>query len=192
GDTGVSSGLVGADRNNFAPRIGLAWDTLGNGRLSIRAAYGLYYEDHRSDLWTYPAVNQPFVIREFINNPFSLQDPYRGRVDPFPYIYTASQAKFSFPMGLLTVIAPELPSPYVHQMNLSVEKALPSNMVVKAAYVGKLSHNLVRMVQKNPAVYIPGSSTTANTDSRRPLRPGVYSSVREIGGDVNAADQSAA
>ena len=190
GDTGVSSGLVDADRNNFAPRIGLAWDTLGNGRLSIRAAYGLYYEDHRSDLWTYPAVNQPFVIREFINNPFSLQDPYRGRVDPFPYIYSASQAKFSFPMGLLTVIAPELTSPYVHQMNLSVEKALPSNMVVKAAYVGKLSHNLVRMVQKNPAVYIPGGSTTANTDSRRPLRPGVYSSVREIGGYSNAAYHS--
>jgi Carboxypeptidase regulatory-like domain len=189
GDAGVSSGLVKADRNNFAPRIGLAWDALGNGRLSIRAAYGLYYEDHRSDLWTYPSVNQPFVIREFVNNPFSLQDPYRGRVNPFPYIYGASGAKFSFPMGLLTVIAPELPTPYVHQMSFSVEKALPSNMVVKAAYVGKLSHNLVRMIQKNPAVYRPGSST-ADTDSRRPLMPGVYASVREIGPYSNAAYHS--
>lgn len=190
GDAGVPRGLVEADKNNFSPRAGLAWDALGNGKLSIRAAYGLYYEDHRSDLWTYPAVNQPFVIREFVNNPFSLQDPYRGRVNPFPYIYTNESAKFSFPMGLLTVIAPRITNPYVHQMSFSIEQALPSSMVLKVAYVGKLSHNLLRMVQKNPAVYIPGQSTTANTDQRRPLLPGVYARFREIATNANASYHS--
>jgi hypothetical protein len=156
----------------------------------VRAAYGLYYEDLRSDLWTYPAVNQPFVIREFVNNPYSLQDPYRGRVNPFPYIYSPETAKFSFPMGLTTVIAPTLSAPYIHQMSFSLEKALPSNMTVKAAYVGKLAHNLVRMVQKNPAVYIPGQSTTANTDQRRIIMPGVYTRLREIATNSNSAYHS--
>jgi hypothetical protein len=135
GDPGISRGLVEGDKNNFAPRLGVAWDPRGDGRLSIRAAYGLYYEDFRSDLWTYPAVNQPFVIREFINNPPSFQDPYAGRTSPFPYVYSPETAKFQFPMGLFTVIAPELKMAHMHQMSFSVEQALPLKLVGKAAYV---------------------------------------------------------
>jgi len=190
GDPGIGRGLVPTDKNNLAPRLGLAWDPRGDGKLSIRAAYGLFYEDYRSDIWTYPAVNQPFVIREFLNNPFSLSDPYRGRVSPFPYIYTPTGARFSFPMGLFTVPAPVITAPYVHQMSLSVERALPSSMVLKAAYVVKLAHNLLQMLQRNPAVYTPGRSTTGNTDSRRILLPGVYSSFREVSTSSNAAYHS--
>ncbi|HUS04843.1 MAG TPA: TonB-dependent receptor, partial [Bryobacteraceae bacterium] len=190
GDAGVPAGLVPTDKNNFGPRIGLAWDPRGDGRLSIRAAYGLYYEDMRSDVWTYPAVNQPFVISNTVNTPFSFADPYRGRVNPFPYVYSPDTAKFSFPMGLFTVPGPTLNSPYVHHLNFAVEKALPGRMILKAGYVGKLQHNLLQMLQKNPAAYIPGQSTLTNTDQRRMLMPGVYTSFREIATNSNAAYHS--
>ncbi len=186
GDPGISRGLVSGDANNFAPRAGVAWDPRGDGRLSIRGAYGLYYEDFRSDLWTYPAVNQPFVIREFINNPQSFQDPYAGRVNPFPYIYSPETAKFQLPMGLTTVIAPELPMAHMHQMSASVEQALPFKMVGKVAYVGKRADNLIRMEQRNPATYIPGQSTLANTNARRLGFPPDYQSFREITASADA------
>lgn len=189
GDPGISRGLVPDDRNNFGPRVGFAWDPSGNGRLAIRSSYGLFHEDFRSDLWTYPAVNQPFVIRENVLRPYSLSDPYRGRVNPFPYVYTPERAKFSFPMGLTTVLAPKITSPYVHHVSFSVEKSLPANTVVKAAYVSKLAHNLVRMTQLNPAVYRPGA-TIGNTDQRRILQPGVYSSFREVATNSNSAYHS--
>ena len=190
GDTGIPRGLVPADRNNFAPRIGLAWDPFGKGQFSIRAGYGLYYDDMRSDLWTYPAVNQPFVIRNTINNPPSFANPYQGRVNPFPYVYSPDTAKFTFPMGLFTVLAPTMRSPYTHQMNFTIEKTLPGNTILRAGYVGKISHNLFQMLQKNPATYIPGQSTTANTDARRPLLPGVYASFREVASNSNASYHS--
>ena len=186
GDPDISRGLVDGDKNNFGPRVGLAWDPKGDGRLSIRAAYGLYYEDFRSDLWTYPAVNQPFVIREFINNPQSFQDPYAGRVNPFPYVYSPDTAKFQFPMGLFTVIAPELKMAHMHQTSFSVEHALPFKMVGKLAYVGKRAANLIRMEQLNPATYIPGQSTLANTNARRLGLPSQYQSFREITASAGA------
>jgi hypothetical protein len=88
------------------------------------------------------------------------------------------------------VQAPKFTAPYVHQMSLSLERALPGGMVMKGAYVGKLAHDLTHMIQRNPAVYIPGKSTTANTDSRRILMPGIYSSFREIDTDSNSAYHS--
>ena len=186
GDPGVDGRLIPSDRNNFAPRVGLAWDPWGNGRLGIRASYGLFIEDDRTDPWIYPAVNQPFVIRKMIFNPVSLTDPFQGQENPFPYIYTPTNARFSLPMGLFTVPARTVPNPYVHHLSFFVEKALPANTVVKAGYVGKLGHNLLRMNQLNPARYIPGQSTTGNTDSRRIYLPGIFGSIREVAGNSNS------
>jgi hypothetical protein len=93
-------------------------------------------------------------------------------------------------MGLFTVLAPTLNSPYVHHLSFSLERSLPANTVVKASYVGKLAHNLVRMTQQNPARYIPGASTVANTDQRRILMPGTYGSFRLVETNSNAAYHS--
>lgn len=60
----------------------------------------------------------------------------------------------SFTLASYSVAAPVVRAPYVHHLSFSLEKSLPANTVVKAAYVGKLGNNLLRMNQKNPAAYI--------------------------------------
>jgi hypothetical protein len=92
-------------------------------------------------------------------------------------------------MSLFTVPGLTLRAPYIHQVNFTVEKALPGSMIVKAGYVGKLEHNLLQMIQKNPAVYGPGATLT-NTDQRRILMPGIYSSFREVDTNSNGAYHS--
>jgi hypothetical protein len=180
GDQGIQNGLVPTDYNNIAPRIGMAFDPKGDGTMSIRFAYGLFFEDLRSDIFTYAAVNQPFVISNTLNTPRSMVNPYAGTVDPFPYTYSPATSKFTFPMSLFTVPTTTLNAPYVHNFSASVQQQLPGGMQFNIGYVGKLEHGLIRMLQANPAVYTGASSTLANTDSRRPLLPGVYASVRLV------------
>ena len=66
-------GLAPADMNNFAPRIGLAWDVFGTGKTAVRAGYGVYYE----------SVNADSLAQE--NPPFAgFAHAYNGNVaDPF-------------------------------------------------------------------------------------------------------------
>jgi hypothetical protein len=179
GDQGIPGGLVPTDYNNVAPRLGLAFDPRGDGRTSLRLSYGLFFEDLRSDVFTYAAVNQPFVISNTVNTPRSLVNPYAGTVDPFPYIYTPATSRFTFPMSLFTSPAPTLNASYIHNLSASIQQALPGGMQLNVGYVGKLEKGLVRMIQANPATYGPGA-TLANTDARRPLLPGVYASVRQV------------
>jgi len=179
GDPGIPDHLVPTDYNNVAPRIGIAIDPRGNGHTSLRFSYGLFYEDLRSDVFTYAAVNQPFVISNTVNTPRSFANPYAGTTNPFPYTYTPAKSRFTFPMSLFTSPSPTLNASYVHNLSASVQQALPGGMQLNIGYVGKLEKGLVRMVQANPAVYGPGA-TLGNTDARRPLLPGVYASVRQV------------
>ena len=134
GDSGYIKNLLHTDYHNFGPRIGIVWDPKGNGRMAVRASYGLFHENFRADEWTYPAVNQPFVIADVINDPYSLQNPFKGQVDPFPYAYSNKTASFSLPMGLFTVLNPSDTTPYIHQISFSVEHSLPGSIVLKAGY----------------------------------------------------------
>jgi hypothetical protein len=54
-------------------------------------------------------------------------------------------------------------------MSFSLQRQILPNIVVEGAYVGKLSRHLQQTRNINTAVYIPGQSTIANTDSRRRL-----------------------
>jgi hypothetical protein len=181
GDPGISRGIVHTDKNNIAPRLGIAWDPRGDGRMSVRAGVGIFYGSITGNEWNTTADNQPFTVRQSFPTVYTLSDPYRnlpGGVGPFPFEYDPASPRYTLPAQ---VFGPSLDFvwPYTYQMNLTVEKEILRNFSMSASYVGALGRKLPASVDRNYPVFGPGA-TTANVNARRPYLPGTIGSARVL------------
>ena len=76
-------------KTNVSPRVGFAWDPTGDGKTSVRAAFGMFYGAVSGQEVDGSTNGQPFSIRQQFNNVKSLSDPYGnlpGGLSPFPFI----------------------------------------------------------------------------------------------------------
>ncbi len=189
GDSGISRSTYGEDRNNFAPRFGLAWDVIGNGKLAVRAGYGLFYDAPITELTLQFLTSAPFAVQ-----PFTLftdyKNPWQGsRVtplpQPFPFTPVPRGGRFNFALIApipLTVMDPDFATPYGQQYSLQIQSEPWRNWLLEAAYVGSTGVKLLNRRQINPAIPGPGA-TTGNTNPRRILNQGNPQNV-QFGGAV--------
>ncbi|MBI4444458.1 MAG: TonB-dependent receptor [Acidobacteria bacterium] len=115
---------------NFAPRIGFAWDPWGDGKTAVRAGFGLFYDLINStytsggDLGVLPLI----VVRG------SLTANQVPNID-FP---NAFFTQFDLLSGApeVDVIEWEPPQPYVMKWSLDIQRELMPDTVFKIGYVG--------------------------------------------------------
>jgi len=83
------------NNKDFAPRIGFAWDPEGNGKMAIRASYGIFYDRIFDNIWSNGAWNPPFYAlidfdasstdSIFYSNPTSIGSAY-DTSNPIPNV----------------------------------------------------------------------------------------------------------
>jgi hypothetical protein len=184
GDKGISRGIAATRWHHVAPRLGFAWDPWGDGKTAIRAGAGVFYGATSGNEWNQPGNAQPYAVRQTFNSVRSLSDIYNPQMisgatssfpsgDIFPYVYNPKSPRFLVPASIES-FSPTLQWPYIYQMNLAVQRQLPKNLSLTAAYVGTLSHDVPTMIDDNYAPYAAGATTSQTSiNSRRPYDPGV-------------------
>lgn len=176
GDKGVESSIFKRNWKDFAPRIGFAYDVMGDHKTIIRAGYGIFYSFPEGLLYQRTDAMQPTDLYLSIPNPPSFDNPYQGFAggDPFPrpHILTSQFATYNFVLPLSGgVLDPASKVGYTQNWNATVEHQLRNDMAVSIAYVGNHGVDIMGSRQFNPAVLEPGA-TTGNENSRR-LFPGL-------------------
>ncbi len=177
--------LYEPDRNNFAPRVGLAWspEIFGDGKVSVfRAGYGLYYDQilgavvnqSRNVFPTFLTLNLGGVQNSFgspvaldlLNPAFYNYLPNVPLASPGTVnLFNSSQISladllgdfsFVFPNAInATLPARKLDMPMAHHYAFVYEQQLNRNLTMSVGYVGTTGRNLLRFTTPNLG---PGST----------------------------------
>jgi outer membrane receptor protein involved in Fe transport len=126
GTNGIPRGGYEPDRNNWAPRIGMAWSP-GQGRTVLRAGYGLYYDQGALATGEGLYFNAPYFDFKLY---FPLEQLPLTLYDPFPQNFPIAlpSSAFTFQRNLRTA--------YTQHWSFGLQRAIGSNRVVEIAYAG--------------------------------------------------------
>jgi hypothetical protein len=186
GDPGPEHGTT-SDLDNFAPRLGFAWDVFGNGRTSLRGGAGVFYDSRQvANLTTVMSNSNAFggVQIDVTQPPGPFNDPFGDQPNPFPASPAPSPTtSFPSPVAVVTFAPGEkFKTTTAYNWNLAIEHQLLADWLARGAYVGSHGSHILENVDANAAVFIPGS--TLRTDLRRPFLG--LGQVRQATPDVNS------
>lgn len=186
----VPEGGVAKDKNNFAPRLGIAWSPgsqegsfgrrlLGDRQTVLRAGFGVTYGAIVGDTALQQLSAPGFNGTNAFFNPTggTLADPFGP--DPFPGFgglqpqspnpFATSSFLVSAPLTQFSrAIDPNIRTPYTYQYNITLERAFLNNYVASIAYVGNRGKKLYAIEQVNPALgtlipFAPGDPRAGTT-----------------------------
>ncbi len=136
-DAGFTSEDMKPDKNNFGPRIGLAYRPFGNTKTVVRAGFGLFHN-------FVPVFIGPRQ-RGFNNPPFLLAESFEAAAGTVPSITLANPFPGSgaiSPNPSLTAVQRDLKNAESYQWNFTIDRELLANMGMRVSYVGNHSTHL--------------------------------------------------
>ena len=139
-----------SDKNNFGPRIGIAYDVSGGAKTVIRGGYGMFYgriiNSTISNAITNVGSSAGQLSLQILNN--------QPGAPTFPNILASASATPVRPD--VVVFADGAQNPLVHEYDLILEQRIAANTMVSVSYVGSAGRHLPLFIDRN----LPGASGT--------------------------------
>jgi outer membrane receptor protein involved in Fe transport len=163
------NGLWNQDKNNFAPRIGFAWDVNGDGRTALRGGYGMAYERNFGNVTYNVLFNPPLYLVATIDSPTDLpsQPIYVDNAGPFGGVAGVTK---TIPGGSLRHVDQNIKTAYNHIYGLSFQKELPAGITGSVEYNGSSGRKLYDLSDPNKVgaafVYEGVGAPTARPNTR--------------------------
>lgn len=184
----ATNALVDSDYNNFAPRLGLAYQA--TSRLVLRSAFGTFYNGEESGPYSNPSpgFNPPYFVSESFVAPCGLPSANAVQNCSVPGLSNLYQG---FPASALTdpntpnlfSIDPHIRTPYTLQWHATAQYQAGANSLFEVAYVGSKSTKLYTFLNSNQAA--PTADPSIPTAPRRPF-PYIDSSIGYLNSAGNA------
>jgi hypothetical protein len=175
-----SPGLISPDLNNFAPRIGLAYQI--SNKLVLRSGYGIFYGGQENGPFSNPSpgFNPPFLSSEAFSTPCTAPTANPAQTD----CSISAANNGGLPLNVLSQgfpsqslsdpnapelysLDPRLVTPYTQQWHLGLEYQLPADTVLEVSYAGSRGLKLFAFYNGNQAVPVLGTDSLP-TAPRRP------------------------
>ncbi len=202
GDANAPTGSNFPDKNDWAPRFGFAWDPKGDGKMSIRGGFGVFYdilkgEDNLqfngqapffgyADLFFDPLSGNPTKQSNYLTDPFGATgqpNSFPSRPPPRNLDFNAA-GDLPFGGGGVYFVDPHLRTPYVYQYNLSVQREILHDTTLEVSYIGSDSHKLTGLVDANPFIL----GTKARLFNAQPGVPSSSFSYLDLFANVGSAN----
>lgn len=158
----LQKGIWFPDRNNFAPRVGLAYRLTSS--TVMRAGAGVFYAKTQGNELQFKINAPPIVFAATLIGQVGTPNVSWDR-DAFP-----DPSSPTFPVATLSPFSvdPRDRSPYVVQWNYNIEQQLTSNLLLEVAYAGSIGRKLTERVNINQAVLPSNPAAITPINTRRP------------------------
>ncbi len=166
-DSPVTNGVKGRlpqdDKNNFAPRIGFAFDPTGNGRTVIRGGYGMYYDQlfNNINLFAMQQSNATIfgTIVNLSNTSIGKGDMPTWVVNSTPLPPIPTQGLTDLPNGSTgRIVDPDYVSPLSQQFNIGFSQQIGKEFVIEGDFTHILNIHENRTLQWNYRIVNPDGS----------------------------------
>jgi hypothetical protein len=165
----VDDTLVPNDKNNFAPRVGFAYNVSESARVVLRGGYGIYYDRLSTRYANTQLLNYPYLaLAVGVVNPLGGIVPgLRPYSSPFVPVPQPTQfpvaTTIPSPLSPLTplvgvpisgiFISPDLRTPYIQQYNTNVQWEFADDYLLEVGYVGASGRKLLQVITLNQPIY---------------------------------------
>ena len=162
---------VAADRNNFAPGLGLTWNPSARGPLAlllgekktvIRSGYQIGFDSFYNNIASNAATSSPNVVATSVPSTVSSALP-RGLANLSTLIPQAARALT--PLDSQTLMDANLRNPYYQRWSIGIQRQFDRNTMLDVSYVGSRGLKLYITETMNPVVPASLQINPANVSS---------------------------